>query len=231
MRTTGTRKPGLEVRPVMKRICLCNLLAMLVLTTGCAAKAPLPAWQHRLTQYITREGNGDPNILSDTTDLHSRRSLRPARITFGELDIPGRGIWPFVARRDANGVLLGRCRVGSHDWLVFLVGVIKRRANHTAGLEDIRLLAFTIDQRGLCWRVAQDSPQALAQYLGALRSNDPDADSGYLSHITFPEATDEFSLAVSGDVVTATERTSGAEWTLRLQVETIAGIHGTRTGS
>ena len=217
----------------MKRIYLCSLLAMLTITTGCMAKAPLPAWQNCLTRYIVQQGNGDPNVLSDTTDLHSRRSLRPARITFGELDIPGRGIWPFVTRRDANGVLLGRRRVGSRDWFIFLVGVVKRRANHTAGLEDIRLLGFTVKQRKLCWRVDRRNPRAVVQYLGARRLDDPNKTSRYPSHAVFPATTDVFKLEVRGDVVTATEQTSGAVWQLRLRDETSLRMRmrKTRAGS
>jgi len=220
MRTIGARKPSLEARQAMKCICLCNLLAMLTIITGCAAKAALPAWQHRLTQYIAQQGNGDPNVLSDTTDLHSRRSLRPARITFGELDIPGGGIWPFATSRDANGVLLGRHRVESHDWFLFLVGVVKRRASHAAGIEDIRLLGFTIEQRKLCWRVDRRNPRAVAQYVGARRRDDPNRTSGYSSHAAFPAATDVFKLDVHGGIVTATEQTSGAVWQLRLRNDT-----------
>ena len=230
MRTIGARKPGLEARQAMKCIYLCNLLAILTITAGCAAKAPLRAWQDRLTQYIAQQGNGDPNVLSDTTDLHSRRSLRPARITFGELDIRGRGLWPFVTRRDANGVLLGQRRVGSRDWFLFLVGVVKRRANHTAGLEDIRLLGFTIKQRKLCWRVARRNPRAVAQYVGARRLDDPNKTSRYSSHASFPAATDVFKLEVRGDAVTATEQTSGAVWQLRLWDETNLRMRKARAG-
>src|SRR5207344_2009715 len=78
---------------------------LLSLLAGCALRAPhtdvaapahlsetraerlLRTWRQDLDAYIVREGRGDPVVLSHTRALRSRDVLRPARITFGILDV------------------------------------------------------------------------------------------------------------------------------------------------
>jgi len=202
---------------LLKRTFLIFGLSLLAFTAmGCAARSPIAVWQDRLSHYIAQQGNGDPSVLRDLVDLRSRRSPRPARIVFGELDVPGPGVPPFVTWRDVNGVLLGQQKVGSHDWCFFLVATVKRQPGSIGKCEDVRLVGFTVDEGRLHWQVAEKQPGAVARYL----SGSPDTTAGTSlsqpGHAIFPRPTDAYQLAFAGPVVTAREERSGAEWRLRL---------------
>ncbi len=199
----------------MKQMRVLLLLVAPAASTGCAVTNPIQAWQDRLTRYIAEQGNGDPAVLRETVDLRSRRSLRPARITFGESNIPCPGVWPFAGKRDANGVLLGEQHIGPHNWYFFLVGIIEHRPRSTSGPEDVRLVGFTVNRTTFRWRVAEPQPEALAQYLAASSASHPRVRPRG-PYAPFPAPTDVFSLDVAGNVVTATEENSGARWALHL---------------
>ena len=55
--------------------------------TNTSGKLLVTAWQQRLGEYIARFGSGDPAVLSHLPALCSTGTLRPARITFGVIDI------------------------------------------------------------------------------------------------------------------------------------------------
>lgn len=184
------------------------------LLSGCAASAPLPAWQARVGELVGNEGHGDPNVLLRLPYQSAGATDRPARITVGVTDI-------FVGlgdTRDVQGVLLGCRRAAGGVWYLFLVGVVRPvppgdGAPYAGrGIEDIRLAALQVADGPLDWRVAGPDPAALEQYrrerdrMGML--DRPDS--------AFPGAGDLFRLEVDGDVVVAREQRSGARWTLRL---------------
>jgi hypothetical protein len=196
----------------------CAMLLAAVIA-GCTSRRPIEAWQQRLSSYIMDQGNGDPNILRDTWDVHSRRSLRPARLTFGELDLPGRGLPPFRDKLDVNGVLLGHKTTDEDSWFIFLVGVVKRRPHSRAGIKDIRLVAFTIRQEHLCWRVGRRNRKALRTYVHSLKPTSSDEKASPRSPPTFPHPTDVYRLEISDQNVTAVHEGSGATWRLSLQEE------------
>lgn len=184
------------------------------LLSGCAASAPLPAWQARVGELIGNDGHGDPHVLLRLPYQRAASIDRPARITVGVTDI-------FVGlgdTRDVQGVLLGCRRVAGGVWYLFLVGVVRPvppgdgAPGGGRGIEDIRLAALQVADGPLDWRVAEPDPAALGQYR---RERDrmemldrPDS--------AFPGAGDLFQLEVDGDVVAAREQRGGARWTLRL---------------
>jgi hypothetical protein len=188
----------------------------MALSTGCAGKGPILAWQNSLEQYVRQEGHGDPNILRDTRDLHSRQRARPARITFGKLDVPSGGAPPFVEFRDVNGVLLDQRKVGPNHWYFFLVGVVKPRGS---GIEDVRLVAFSPGESELKWKTSPPDPKALSLYLASLPNIRQSSLSDRMLGALFPPPTDVYRLDITGDRVTVIENRSGVVWRLRLQDE------------
>jgi hypothetical protein len=162
-------------------------------------------WQEQVRGYIDRQGDGDPAVLSQTRALHSRDIVRPARITFGALDtgsdLPGRNGW------DMQGVLIGKQTAGSHNWYVFVVGIVRRDHYRPMEVQDIRMVALRAQRRKLSWETSAADPQSVQRYRDAFAGSDP---------VRFPGDTDRFSMSISGDLVRVQETQSGADWSLRL---------------
>jgi len=196
------------------------LAALLVALTGCAAQPQPPgvepveslpegvavqllsAWEREVCRYVDREGDGDPAVLSETSALHSRDVLRPARITFGVLDVEtelsGRSVF------DVQGVLVGKQAGGAGERYVFLVGVVGRTA--PTGLRDVRLVGLLARAGRLTWEVAPPDPAMVRRYRDAF---------GGTAAVRFPGAADSFRMSVAGDLVSVREVRSGAEWRLQ----------------
>jgi len=165
----------------------------------------LGTWQREVTAYITREGRGDPGVLSQTRALHARDVLRPARITFDVLDVdaivPGRDGW------DIRGVLVGKQTSSAHTWYVFLVGIVARTGYRPSSIDDIRLLALSAQSEKLTWEVGLRNPEAVGRYREIFGASPP---------IAFPGDTDRFTMNISGDEVSVLEMRSAAHWSLEL---------------
>lgn len=168
-------------------------------------KQLISIWQEQVHQYIARQGDGDPAVLSQTRALHSRDILRPGRITFGALDSesapPGRNGW------DMQGVLIGKRASGSHTWYVFVVGIVRRNDYRPMEVQDIRMVALRAEGRTLSWETSTADPQSVQRYRNAFAGSDP---------VQFPADTDRFSMSISGDLVRVQETQSGADWSLNL---------------
>lgn len=168
-------------------------------------KQLISLWQEQVHQYIDRQGDGDPAVLSQTRTLHSRDVLRPGRITFGaldaETDLPGRNGW------DVQGMLIGKQGSGSHAWYVFVVGIVRRNDYRPMEVQDIRMVALRAEGRKLSWETSTADPQSVQRYRDTFAASDP---------VQFPGDTDRFSMSVSGDLVRVQETQSGADWSLRL---------------
>jgi hypothetical protein len=169
------------------------------------AERLLRTWRQDLDAYIVREGRGDPVVLSQTRALRSRDVLRPARITFGVLDleavVPGRDGW------DIQGLLIGKPTSGTHNWYVFLVGIVARAGYRPASIDDIRLVALSAESGKLTWEVGLPNPEAVGRYRETFGRSVP---------IAFPGDTDRFSMNFSGDEVSVLETRSAARWSLQL---------------
>ncbi len=196
--------------PAAHRLALCApFAAALGGIVGCTAK-PIDAWQDSLSEYIAKEGHGDPNVLRETPQLRSASALRPAPIKFSKLDVRSFGLPPFVERWDVHGVMLDPAKTDAGQY-AFLVGVVKRPYGGSSTLEDMRLAVFHVKRDGAHWRVSEPDGGALQRYLDALAA-DPDALNLHPTHQVFPAMDDVFSLEVQGDTLVATDARSGATW-------------------
>ena len=164
----------------------------------------LLAWQEKLGRYLAHEGRVDPAMLSQTRVLRSRDVPRPARIVFGVLDveasIAGRDGW------DVQGVLVGKHMSGAHSWYVFVVGIVERAGYRPSSIRDIRLVALSVPDGTLAWKVGVANPQALQRYREAIGS----------AGARFPADLDRFSMSASEEGVSVTEAQSGGHWSLPL---------------
>ncbi|HNQ23547.1 MAG TPA: hypothetical protein PKK06_10680 [Phycisphaerae bacterium] len=193
----------------------CGAILLGLAASGCATPRPaLHGWQDALTQYVMVQGRGDPNVLRDTTDLHSRRDLRPGRITFGRLDLR-RDPASLGGKCDVQGVLVAQHTHLARSWYVFVVGVITREPRSSAGLADLRLVAFTCDSGAIHWLTGASDPAALAQYFAG-RADDAAEPRGALGPLTFPGPLDVYRLDAAGPSLSVIEERSGATWRLTL---------------
>lgn len=165
----------------------------------------ISVWEERLCRYIEREGDGDPAVLPELRSLHSPDVLRPARITFGVLDVeadpPEGDSW------DVQGVLVGRQTSGADSRYVFLVGIVARSGYLPLKIQDIRLVGLLPQQGRLSWETGAADPAAVQRYRETFRGAAP---------TRFPGDDDSFSLNVTGDRVSVHEIRSGADWSLRV---------------
>jgi hypothetical protein len=202
-----------------------GVLLLLCALAGCAVRAPrtdvvepqadlpeatvkrlISVWEQELGRYISREGGGDPAALSRAQALHSRDVPRPARITFGVLDVepnvPNRDGW------DVQGLLIGKQTSGVRNWYVFVVGIVTRSGYRPSWIQDIRLVAFSAQGRKLSWEMSPPDPQAVHRYRDTLRGS---------ATVRFPGDTDRFSLNAIGERLWVEEVQSGATWALLLR--------------
>lgn len=191
--------------------------------TGCASRDPIASWQNRVTRFVAKEGNGDPNVLRDAAQWRSRTSLRPGRITFGRFDVGSSGDRPTVGTRDVQGILLGQTQVDSRQWYVFLLGVVDRSKGAKPGLDELHLAAMCVNGDDLLWRIAEPDQSALDKYLAVVEPKRVHPTTGKLARAKFPSPFDAFQLTQSNGVAVATEETSKAQWRLDLRNAALAG--------
>lgn len=181
---------------------------------GCQGPAPITVWQQRLTDYVAREGNGDPGILREAPGLRSTESLRPAEVRFSATGIPGSGL--FSATRDVQGVLVGLSSDRGRSHFVFLVGVNEKDSSGTRNVIDIRPIAFEVRGHEMFWRVGKERDDLLARYLAANGlSNGGKARSSRRSG-PFPRLDDVFRMEAKNGEVVIHDARSKAIWTLSL---------------
>jgi hypothetical protein len=214
-----------DIDILLRRLLKQFVVLLLSAVAGCAARAPhvavvesqgdipertakrlLGFWQQQLGQYIDREGHGDPAVLSQA--VRSRDALRPARITFGVLDVessaPGRDGW------DIQGLLVGKQPNGTQNWYVFLVAIVARTGYRPYGIQDLRLVGLSAPGGKLVWQLGPANPQALQRYRDTFGASAP---------IRFPGDTDRFTMNVSEDGISVSEGESGARWSLAVSVQ------------
>lgn len=196
----------------MTRACRYLVISLSAALVGCTPSRPLATWQQGLTDYVTRQGNGDPNILRTMQASRSRDSLRPNWITFGELDVPGTMLPPFADTYDVQGVLVGQQQLGDKRWMVFLVATIRRDRTPTGTIEDLRLAAFSPGAIGeLFWRISPQEDPAVHRYASTFA-----AKNGPMPGV-FPSPIDRFQFHADGADITVTEERSRATWHLSLR--------------
>lgn len=178
---------------------------------GCTANHALKAWQHSLSTYIGREGNGDPGVLRDLPQLQSAAELRPAVIRFNKLGIDGPGLPPFADRWDVHGVMLDSepAQAMGH---AFVVGIVRRTYLGACSLEDVRLVLLRMEGDHIRWHVGNRNAHALQRYLASLGESNSGDVARHATHQTFPALDDVFHLRFDQTAAVAQERRSGATW-------------------
>lgn len=181
-------------------------LAMLsALCAGCGGSSrpvTMDTWRSSAIKFTTDQANGDSAALRDT-------SIGGVPSTFAVI-----GAKSPDASTDVAGVLLGRRSVQGRDWLVFLVGSTTKRQ-----VTDIHVAMMSDGTGPTEWREGVSDAAALKAYrdAGASKYRMPDSTGKPLPKPEwFPREQDAFSLEVSGDRVSVTDRNSGAKWTLSL---------------
>ncbi|MBX3644500.1 MAG: hypothetical protein KF720_15705 [Rubrivivax sp.] len=199
------------------------LLALVLLLPACASRAPRPvaaaeaslselrarqivsAWQQQLADYIEHAGGGDPAVLARLPAQRATGTLRPARITFGALDIDASS-----AERDGfdvQGLLLGTlpgADAGAEPY-VFVVGIVQRDGYRPVALVDIRLVVLAAQRGQLDWSIGDGNPQALMRYRARLDPTVP---------LRFPADQDRFERVACAAGICAQEQLTSARWTL-----------------
>jgi hypothetical protein len=197
------------------------LLVLVSLLAGCAARAPRSApvapelelseaagklivaqWQKQLGNYIAQEGNGDLTVLGQLPALRSP-GLRPARITFGAIDIEAS-----VPERDGfdvQGQLLGKQETTFGAWYVFIVGIVERGEYRPTTIADIRVAAMSGRESAMVWETGASDVQELRRYRHAANAALP---------LRFPADTDRFTMSSCAPGICVIEHGSGARWSL-----------------
>jgi len=198
------------------------LLVLLIVLSGCATRSSqtempsspdglaeshalrlISVWEERLCRYIAQEGNGDEEVLATLRRMHSRNVLRPARITFGVLDVdaapPERHGW------DVRGVLVGMERRSVSVRYVFVVGIVGYTGYLPTKIQDIRVVVMSSRAGTLVSETGAADPVALARYRATF---------GGRGASRFPADDDNFRMVASRDRLAVHEVRSGAEWPL-----------------
>ncbi len=168
-----------------------------------SVKRVVGAWQQQLAHYITREGAGDPAVLSQTGALRSRHVLRPAQVAFTALDVEAT-----ATDRDGfdvQGVLIGAYAEADRNWWVFLVGIVARRGYRPASIEDVRVIAFASQDGDLAWKMSAPEPRSVERYRGSVPGS---------TAVRFPGTLDRFEMSGSAAGLLVREARSGADWSL-----------------
>lgn len=211
----------------MKRVLRGLPLLVIVVLWGCAARssqtqvaaAPealsendvirlVSVWQDRLCEYIAHAGGGDEAVLAELRGLRSPNGLRPARVTFGVLDVdadpPERHGW------DVQGELVGADRNTAGMRYVFVVGILGYSGYVPTRIQDVRVVVLSRAAGTLDWQTSAADPAAVARYRQAFEG--PGA-----KH--FPAPDDNFRFTASRDRVSVLEVRSGARWLLTARVK------------
>jgi hypothetical protein len=181
--------------------------ASLLTLTGCGSSAvrsvSLDTWQQNVSQYVKERGDGDPTVLRDVT-------LADGRKGYAMLGNP-----VVKDSTDAVGLLVGVPQLNGRPAFVYLVGMDK-----AGKVEDIRLVAVTIDGHGLHWHIGHPNPAAVQTYLKyrerEWRAREPQRKEPPLLAENFPAPDDVFTLTVEPTRLTAVHQATKADWTVSL---------------
>jgi hypothetical protein len=191
-----------------------------LLLGACAARAPRPepataaapaltelqarqllhAWQQQLTDYLAQAGDGDPAALARLPAQRATGTLRPARISFGVLDVDAR--LAEADGYDVQGLLLTTPQAQGY---VFMVGIVQREGYRPQALVDLRPVTMQLRGGQLSWSVGEGDAQALARYRAAIDPSVP---------MRFPADKDHFELVPCAPGLCVAERLTQARWTL-----------------
>jgi len=181
---------------------MCALTLAISIVAGCQRSVSIESWQKGLEQSVAKQESGD---LSFLRDRNSESSLRQ----FTVIGAPSP-----ENSTDVTGVLMGRRAIDDRQWMIFLVGSVRKRIVH-----DIRV-AMLSDDGGSPrqWLVSRSDPEALKTYLrdknNAWRALHPGRTEPPTDALSFPTEDDMFQLEVAGNTISVIHPKSGARWTL-----------------
>jgi hypothetical protein len=159
-------------------------------------------WRRSVQRHSSQESHGDLSFLRQSP---IGDDSRPVFSMIGA-DSPD-------SSTDVTGVLLARRTIAGRDWLLFLVGSVKRRQ-----VENIRIALRSDDDQKIKWIMGPSDRQALAAYLrhreNTWKDLHPERTVPPLDAMSFPAESDVFKFEQDGNAVTVLEVTSGAQWTL-----------------
>ncbi len=201
-------------RPILSGLCLSLLLG------ACATRAPRPepttaaptltelqarqlvnTWQQQLTDYLSSVGDGDPAALAQLPAQRATGTLRPARISFGVLDLDAR--LAEADGYDVQGLLLAAPQ--AQQGYVFMVGIVQRQGYRPQALVDLRPVTMQLQGGQLSWAVGNSDAQALARYRAAIDPTVP---------LRFPADKDHFELVPCAPGLCVAEQLTQARWTV-----------------
>jgi hypothetical protein len=196
-------------------LCLVSLLLC-----ACATRAPRPepataapvitelqarqlvhGWQQQLADYLASAGDGDPAALAQLPAQRATGTLRPARISFGVLDLDAR--LAEADGYDVQGVLLASPQ--AQPGYVFMVGIVQRQGYRPQALVDLRPVTMQLQGGHLRWTVGDGDAQALARYRAAIDPTVP---------LRFPADKDHFELVPCAPGLCVAELQTQARWAL-----------------
>lgn len=186
----------------MKAIALLTCICCAFFCNGCGSKnITISEWQTALDRYAIEHANDDMSFLRESGGPSSTRAFSVLGANTPEKST------------DISGVLLGRRAIGERQWLVFLLGRVKKRE-----VEDIRLALRSDDAGATAWVISDDDDDAVDKYRNfkdaQWRAHDPARKSPPLHALEFPSEDDVFGVEIRGEQVIAVEERSGARWTL-----------------
>ncbi|MCI0363051.1 MAG: hypothetical protein L0Y44_00605 [Phycisphaerales bacterium] len=159
-------------------------------------------WRRGVQRHSSQESHGDLSFLRESSIGD------PSRPVFSMIggDSPD-------GSTDVTGVLLSRRTIAGRDWLVFLVGSVKRRR-----VEDIRIALRSDDDQKIKWIMGPSDREALASYIrqkeNTWKDLHPERTGPPLDAMSFPAESDVFKIEQQGNTITIREVTSSAHWNL-----------------
>jgi len=179
------------------------VVVMSLLVGGCASSVSIPAWRQSVERYVRQQGQGDPNVLRNTT-INSRHGFA----MIGADDPKD--------STDAKGVLVAYQRVGNRAWFIYLVGLVRRQV-----VEDIQLAALCADDGKFTWAMSGHNKAAVQTYKrhneALARQRFGDRKQWPAEYEGFPREEDQFDLSVVGNRAAVVHGQSGARWEVELK--------------
>jgi hypothetical protein len=185
---------------LLRTVGLATLAALLAGCGGSSRPVTMDAWRSSVRKFADDQGNADTASLRDQAAGGAGFAVTGAKSPDESTDVAG--------------VLVGRRPAQGRDWLVFLVGAVTKRQ-----VTDIHVAMMSDAPGKPQWREGASDPVSLKTYrdAGISKYRTPDAKGKQSPQPEwFPREQDAFTLEVSDDRVTVTDRNSGAKWVLSL---------------
>lgn len=180
-----------------------SITIFMLFAAGCQQQVSLDSWRNSVEHYVQDQANGDVSVLRDLATSGPWKGFS----VISENDP--------AAATDVNGVLLAHQQIGSKNYFVYLVGLVRQQQ-----VQDIRLALLSAGPDGHDWRWSPQDKDGFRLYHDYQDAQwhklFPQRQVAPWSYSGFPCEGDVFTISVTGRRVTATHERSGAQWTLEL---------------